>query len=445
MKKNRSRVFHMTLLVLGAAAVVAAPVSGEEPTMQEQISAIAAELEPELIEARRWFHQNPELSNREEKTGAEIARRLRDMGYEVQTGIAHTGVVAVLEGALPGPVVAWRCDIDALPITEEVDVPYRSSNPGVMHACGHDVHTTVGLGVAEVLLKLKDRLHGTVKFIFQPAEEGPPPGEEGGAKMMIAEGVLEDPMPEAMFGLHVMPTTEAGVVGLRPGGLMAAADRFSVTIHGRMSHGSAPHSGVDAVYVASRVVTALQALPSREVDARRSLVVSVGTFHAGNRWNIIAGEAVLTGTVRSLDPETWAEIPERFERIVAGICDANRATYEIDYERITPVTDNDARLAGFATESLARTLGPAHVLQVEPIMAAEDFAYYQQELPGVYFFLGVANEAEGWTDYLHTPRFRPDEAAIVTGVKAAASLLADFTSQDPLGADESYRVLNVEF
>jgi amidohydrolase len=304
-----------------------------------------------------------------------------------------------------------------------------------MHACGHDVHTTVGLGTAEVLMKLKDRLHGTVKFIFQPAEEGPPVGEAGGAKLMIAEGVLEKPMPEAIFGLHVMPIAEAGFAALRPGGLMAASDRFTITIHGRMTHGSAPHDGIDAVYVASQVVTALQAIASREVDARRSLVVSVGTLNAGSRYNIIAAKAVLTGTVRTLDPETWAEIPERFERIVAGICEANRATYELDYQRTAPVVDNDEGLTDFALASLGRSLGSKNVLVVDPIMAAEDFAYFQQQVPGVYFFLGVANAAEGWTDYVHTPTFRPDEAAIVAGVKAAASLLADFTSKDPLDLD----------
>ncbi len=402
--------------------------------MNDRIAAAASEIEAQLIEARRWFHQHPELSNREVETGREIARRLEAMGYEVQTGIAHTGVVAVLEGALPGPVVAWRSDIDALPINERVDVPYRSTNAGVMHACGHDVHTAVGRGAAEVLMKLRNRLHGTVKFVFQPAEEGPPPGEEGGARLMIAEGVLGEPAPEAIFGLHVMPIAEAGFVGLRPGGLMAAGDRFTIKIHGRMTHGSAPQDGIDAVYVGSQVVAAQQALASREIDARKSLVVSVGTFNGGKRWNIIAGEAVLTGTVRTLDAETWAEIPERFERIVAGICDANRATYELEYERIAPVVDNHAGLAAFAAESFSRSLGADHVLEVPPIMAAEDFAYFQQKVPGVYFFLGVANAAEGWTDYVHTPTFRPDEAAIVSGVTAAASLLADFTAQDPLGA-----------
>jgi amidohydrolase len=425
----------ITLIILGAAVIAAAPAGSEERSMNDAIAALAAEIEPQLIEARRWLHQHPELSNREEKTGAEIARRLEAMGYEVQTGVAHHGVVAVLEGAHPGPVVAWRSDIDALPIHEQVDVPYRSTNDGVMHACGHDIHTTVGLGAAEVLMKLRDRLHGTVKFIFQPAEEGPPVGEEGGAKMMIEEGVLEKPMPEAIFGLHVMPIAEAGFVAVRPGGFMAASDRFTITIHGRMTHGSAPHDGIDAVYVASQVVTALQAIASREVDARRSLVVSVGTLNAGSRYNIIADTAVLTGTVRTLDPETWAEIPDRLERVVAGICEANRATYELDYDRTAPVVDNDQGLTEFAQASFARSLGAEHVLVVDPIMAAEDFAYFQQQVPGVYFFLGVRNEAEGWIDYVHTPTFHPDEAAIIVGVKAAASLLADFTSKDPLDLD----------
>jgi amidohydrolase len=412
----------------GALLIAAMPTSAEEKTMAENIAALALQIEPQLIEARRWFHQHPELSNREEKTAQEIARRLREMGYEVRTGVAHNGVVAVLEGALPGPVVAWRSDIDALPIDEEVDVPYRSANAGVMHACGHDVHTTVGLGAAEVLMKLRGGLHGTVVFIFQPAEEGPPPGEDGGASMMIADGVLDHPPVEAIFGLHVMPTLDAGRIGVREGGLMAAGDRFKLTIHGRMTHGSAPHDGIDAVYVGSQLVTALQALPSREVDARKSLVVSVGSFNAGNRWNIIAEEAVLTGTVRTLDTETWSSIPGRFERIVKGICDANRATYDLTYERIAPPVQNDARLAAFARRSLLASIGAENVLEIPPIMASEDFAFFQQRVPGVFLFLGVANTAEGWTDYVHTPTFRPDERAIVTGVTAVASLLADFTA-----------------
>jgi amidohydrolase len=427
-----ARGFSVVGVALPVLLAAAGAVGAGERTMIDDIAAAAAELEPQLIEARRWFHQHPELSNREVETGREIARRLHAMGYEPRTGVAGNGVVAVLEGALPGPVVAWRSDIDALPIEEEVEVPYRSANPGVMHACGHDLHTTVGLGAAEILMRLRNRLHGTVVFIFQPAEEGPPEGEEGGATLMIAEGVLERPPVEAIFGMHVLPTFEAGRVGVRAGGLMAAGDQFSLTIRGRMSHGSAPHEGIDAVYVGAQVVSALQAIASREVDARRSLVVSVGSFHAGNRWNIIADEAVLVGTVRTLDSETWGSLPERFERVVKGICEANRASYELRYERITPPVENDPRLAAFARESLVESLGPENVFETDPIMASEDFAYFQQRVPGVFLFLGVGNRAEGWTDYVHTPGFRPDERAIRSGAVAAASLLADFTASDPL-------------
>jgi amidohydrolase len=410
-------------------------IAAEEGEMRQLIAQVTSEIEPQLIEARRWFHQHPELSNREVQTGKEIARRLEAMGYEVETGVAGNGVVAVLEGGLPGPVVAWRADIDALPIEEAVDVPYRSTNPGVMHACGHDVHMTVGLGAAEVLMRLRGHVHGSVKFIFQPAEEGAPAGEEGGATLMIAEGALTDPAPEGIFGLHVMPTLEAGTIGWRSGALMAAADTFRLRILGSMSHGSTPHAGIDAVYVGAQVVNALQSIASREIDARRSLVISVGTFNAGKRWNIIADEAILTGTVRSLDHDTWADLPERFERVVAGVCDAHRAEYELDYQRIAPVIDNDSRLAGFAASSFAESLGEDKVLEIEPITASEDFAYFQQEIPGAYFFLGVANTGEGWTDYVHTPTFRPDESAIATGVQAAAALLTDFTAKEPLGSD----------
>jgi amidohydrolase len=430
---SRRTAFTTVFVLASALAGAAGSTATEEQKMTDEISAAAARIEPKLIETRRWFHQHPELSNREVETGREIARRLAAMGHEVRTGVAHNGVVAVLKGALPGPVVAWRSDIDALPVDEQVDVPYRSANPGVMHACGHDVHTTVGLGAAEVLMRLKDLLHGTVVFIFQPSEEGAPEGEEGGASLMIAEGVLDNPRVEAIFGLHVMPTSEVGTVGVRSGGLMAAGDRFELTIHGRMTHGSAPQDGIDAVYIASQVVTALQAIASREVDPRRSAVVSVGAFHGGNRWNIIADEAVLQGTVRTLDHETWETLPERFERIVKGVCEANRGTYDLSYERIAPPVINDARLTTFAMESLTASLGPEQVFETEPIMASEDFAEFQQKVPGVFLFLGVANQSEGWTDYLHTPTFRPDERAIVTGVSAVASLLADFTASDPLG------------
>jgi amidohydrolase len=293
-------------------------VSALDRATIDRIDSATAELEPELVEARRWFHAHPELSNREVETAAEIADRLRAMGYEPRTGIARHGVVAVLEGGRPGPVVAWRSDIDALPITEAVDVPWKSQNVGVMHACGHDIHTTVGLGAAEVLMGMRDDVSGTVIFLFQPAEEGPPPGEEGGATLMLSEGVFDDPKPIAVFGMHVMPTLEVGTIGWGTGGVMASADRVTIRIEGLMSHGSAPHSGVDAIWVGAQIVDALQGIASREIDSRDPAVVSIGTFQAGNRFNIIAGSAELTGTVRTLDGETRDHIGPHARSTING-------------------------------------------------------------------------------------------------------------------------------
>jgi len=380
-------------------------------------------LYPSLVECRRWFHTHPELSNREVETSAEIARRLRAIGYEPRTGIAGHGVVAVLEGGRPGPAVAWRTDIDALPIDEAVDVPWKSQNPGVMHACGHDVHMTVALGTAELLMGMKEDVPGTVIFLFQPAEEGPPPGEVGGASEMLAEGVFDDPKPIAVFGSHVMPNHEVGTVAWGSGGLMASADRFAITVTGRMTHGSAPQDGIDAVWVGAQIVDALQGIIAREVDSRDPAVVSVGTFQAGNRFNIIAGSAELTGTVRTLDPASRDHIEAAISRIVDGVCTAHRATCDVDYERVTPVLVNDPELTAASVAILRSELGEAAVHEAAPIMAAEDFAEYAEVVPGFFFFLGVGNTEKGWTSYVHTPTFQPDERAIKVGVRAASALL----------------------
>jgi amidohydrolase len=389
----------------------------------DEINAATDELFPSLVECRRWFHVHPELSNREQSTSAEIARRLREMGYEPRTGIAGHGVVAVLEGGKPGPVVAWRSDIDALPIDEAVDVPWKSETPGVMHACGHDVHITVGLGAAEVLMGMKDEVPGTVIFLFQPAEEGAPPGEEGGASLMLKEGVFADPTPVAVFGSHVMPNIEVGTIGWGSGGVMASADRFTITVTGRMTHGSAPQDGIDAVWVGAQVVDALQGIIAREVDARNPAVVSVGTFQAGNRFNIIAGSAELTGTVRTLEPGTRDQIEAAISRIVDGVCTAHRASCEVDYQRFTPVLVNDPELTSASVDILRTALGDDAVHEAIPIMAAEDFAEYARVAPIFFFMLGVGNTEKGWTSYVHTPTFQPDEEALRVGVRAASALL----------------------
>jgi amidohydrolase len=413
-----------TLLIVCVAALLFPCTARSLDTETiDRIRAASDELYPSLVECRRWFHEHPELSNREEKTAAEIARRLREMGYEPRTGVAGHGVVAVLEGGRPGGVVAWRSDIDALPIEEAVDVPWKSTNPGVMHACGHDIHTTVGLGAAELLMGMRDEMAGTVIFIFQPAEEGPPPGEVGGASQMLVEGVFDDPEPKAVFGLHVMPNREVGTVAWGSGGFMASADRFTITVTGRMTHGSAPQDGIDAVWVGSQIVDALQGIVAREIDSRKPVVVSVGTFTAGNRFNIIAGSAKLTGTVRTLDADAQDHVEAAIERIVEGVCSTHRAGCEVTYERVTPMVVNDAELTRWAVDVLAGVLGEDAMLEIEPIMAAEDFSEFARVVPGFYFHLGVGNTAKGWTSYVHTPTFQPDEESIRVGVRAASALL----------------------
>jgi amidohydrolase len=411
------------LMLIGIATATAVPAVALDPALAEHINSESERLAPKLIECRRWFHRHPELSNREHGTAVEIARRLREIGLEPRQGVAGTGVVAVIEGALPGPLVAWRSDIDALPIEEAVDVPWRSENPGVMHACGHDIHLTVGLGAAELLAGMRERMSGRVLFLFQPAEEGPPPGEQGGARLMLAEGVFDHPKPRAVFGLHVMPTLEVGTVGWRAGEIMAAADTFTITVRGRTTHGSAPHQGVDAVWVASQLVGALQGIVAREIDARSPTVVSVGSLHAGNRFNIIAGEAELTGTVRTLDPASREHAEAAMRRMAVGVCAAHRAECELQYERFNPALVNDPTLTARAVDSLETVLGPEAVRETEPIMAAEDFAELALVVPGFYFPLGVGNQEKGWTSYVHTSTFQPDERSIAVGVRAAAALL----------------------
>jgi amidohydrolase len=406
-------------------SVLLVPCSGLalDSAATAEINAATDGIFESLVECRRWFHVHPELSNREVATGAEIARRLREMGYEPRTGVAGNGVVAILEGGKPGPTVAWRSDIDALPIEEAVDVPWKSQNPGVMHACGHDVHITVGLGAAEVLMGMKDEIPGTVIFLFQPAEEGPPPGEEGGATLVLDEGVFDKTKPIAIFGSHVMPNHEVGTIGWGSGGVMASADRFTINVTGRMTHGSAPQDGIDAIWIGSQIVDGLQGIIAREVDARNPAVVSVGTFDAGNRFNIIAGSAELTGTVRTLDPGSRDYIEAAISRIVAGICTAHRASCEVDYQRFTPVLVNDPELTSASVDILRTVLGDEALHEAIPIMAAEDFAEYSRVAPSFFFMLGVGNTEKGWTSYVHTPTFQPDEESLRFGVRAASALL----------------------
>jgi len=414
------------LLMVATAAAIATP------TPDARIGAAAEALAPLLVEVRRDIHMNPELGNRETRTGALVADRLRALGLEVRYPVARTGVVAVLRGGRPGRVAALRADLDALPIEEHNDVPYRSRAAGVKHACGHDAHTAIVLGVAEVLAGLRDRMPGTAVFLFQPAEEGPPEGEDGGAPLMIREGALDEPRVEAIFGLHVDPVLDAGTIGWSAGPIFASSDRFTLTVAGRKTHGAYPHTGLDPVPVAAAMVDALQLIVSRQIDARAPKVLTIGSIHGGNRFNIIADEVEMQGTIRALDEEIRAALKERMARTVRGVAEANGTTATLRFVGDgNPVTLNDAALARASVPSLVRACGAGHVLEVAPQMGAEDFAHYASKIPGFYVKLGVRNGDRGITAMIHTEDFDLDEASLPFGVRALATVLWDFMTPAP--------------
>jgi amidohydrolase len=327
-------------------------------------------------------------------------------------------------------VVAVRADMDALPIQETIDVPYKSKNPGVKHACGHDLHMTIELGVAEVLSKMRDRVRGTVKFIFQPAEEGPPAGERGGAPLMIAEGCLENPRPSAIFGLHVMPNIEVGQIGINSGPAMASSDRFSVTVRGKKVHGAYPHDGIDAVVVAAECVTALQSIRSRRINTQEPLVITLGSIHGGNRFNIIADEVKLEGTMRTLNEEVRAKAMEMMKQTLAGVTSAYGASYELEFGSNNAVTYNNPALVEATLPVMKRILGDKNITTPLPQMGAEDFSAYQKVVPGFFYFLGVGNKAKGITAMVHTPEFDADEQSLVIGVKLMSNVLLDYLDRN---------------
>ncbi|MCS7314164.1 MAG: M20 family metallopeptidase [Bryobacterales bacterium] len=392
-------------------------------------------LRESLVAQRRDFHMYPELSNREERTSRVIAQKLRALGLdEVRTGVSRHGIVALLKGARPGPVVALRADMDALPIEETLDVPYRSRHPGVKHACGHDVHMTVALGVAEVLSAMRGELPGAVKFLFQPAEEGAPEGEDSGAHRMIREGALENPRPAAIFAFHVDPMLEVGKVGYVAGPALASSDTFFIRIVGRRAHAAMPHQGVDPVVVAAECILALQSIRSRRMDPVEPLVLSVTTVHGGNRSNIIADEVRLEGTLRTHNEAVRERAIGLVREIVAGVAAAHGAQAEVRWSaRSIPPTINDPGLVEASLPSLRRTLGHAGVVPARPSMAAEDFAFYQKQIPGVMFWLGVGNPARGIRAALHTPEFDADEESLVVGVKVMSNLLLDYMESHATG------------
>jgi amidohydrolase len=390
-----------------------------------QIQHLAVALQPKLVEIRRDLHQHPELSNREFRTAGIVAERLKGLGLSVQTGVAHTGVVGLLEGNRPGPTVAVRADMDALPIQEVNAVPYRSKHDGIKHACGHDVHTAVGLGVAEVLSQIRTTLPGSVKFIFQPAEEGAPAGEAGGSYLMLDEGVLDNPQVESILGLHVMPTLEAGKLGYHAGPVWASNDAIELVIHGRKTHGAYPHTGVDAIFVAAHVLQALQTFVNRSVDVRDPLLISFGVIQGGNQFNVIADEVRLLGMIRCLDPEIRRTAPARIEELVRGITASFGASCSLKITPGAPVTMNHPEMVKRAVPVLEGAVGKENVLLQKPQMGAEDFACYAERVPGFYFMLGVRNESLGITEMLHTPRFDVDETCLSVGVHAMSNLVLE--------------------
>jgi amidohydrolase len=404
--------------------------------LANQVDQLAQEVNPQVVAWRRDFHKNPELGNRETRTAKVIADELRRLGYEVKTGVAHTGVVAVLKGGLPGPVVALRADMDALPVTEQGDLPFKSTaraawngqEVGVMHACGHDNHMAILLGAATVLARLKAQLPGSVKLIFQPAEEGPPAGEEGGAEMMVKEGVLQSPAVDAIFGLHVFPNA-VGTIEYRSGPLMASGDGFTIRITGKQTHGAVPWGGVDPIVVGSQIVMALQTIVSRSVNITEApAVVTIGAFNGGNRFNIVPETVELLGTVRAFNEDVRKDIHRRIRDIATKTAEAAGATAAISYGIGYPATVNDPALTEKMVPTLRRVAGADNVRIGALTGTAEDFSYYQQKVPGMFFFLGVTPKGidPKTAPQNHSPLFFADESALPLGVRAMTNLALDY-------------------
>ncbi len=402
-----------------------------------QIDARAAALESKVIAWRRDLHQHPELSNREVRTAGVVAGHLQALGLKVQTGVAHTGVVGLLDTGRPGPVIALRADMDALPVTEEVELPFASrtranfngQEVGVMHACGHDCHVAVLMGVAELLAAMKSQLAGRIKFIFQPAEEGPPAGEEGGAAMMIKQGVLENPKPDVIFGLHVFAGVEAGTFAYRPGPAMASSDRIRVTVTGRQTHGALPWRGVDPIVISSQIVLGLQTIVSRQVDVSlEPAVVSIGAINGGVRDNIIPDAVEMLGTVRTFNEDMRADIHARIRNTVEMIARSGGASAQVHFDNAYPVTVNDVPLTERMVPTLQRVAGADKVFVSQKITGYEDFSYYQQKIPGFFYFLGITPRGteRGKSAPNHSPRFFVDESALVLGVRSLAHLTLDY-------------------
>jgi amidohydrolase len=403
------------------------------------IQSAVTKIEPKCIAWRRQVHQNPELGNREFKTAKLIADHLRSLGIEVKEGVAHTGVVGVLRGGKPGPVIGLRADIDALPVTERVNLPfaskakgeYNGQQVGVMHACGHDTHVAMLMSVAEILAGMKADLAGTIKFVFQPAEEGAPKGEEGGAELMIKEGVMENPKVDVMFGVHINAQTEVGKITYRPGGFYASVNDMKITVKGRQAHGAAPWHSIDPIVVSAQIINNLQTIVSRNLDITENAgVVTIGAINGGNRSNIIPEQVEMLGTIRALKEEDEKMLIDRIKTIVTKTAEAAgaTATAEIPYSAHYPVTYNNEALTALMLPSLQKAAGTENVTTIPPKTGAEDFSFFQQKVPGL--FVNVGGMPKGGdpkkTPSHHTPDFFIDESGMQTGIKAFLYFVTDY-------------------
>ena len=404
--------------------------------LKNKAYAAADKIESRCIEWRHDFHRNPELGNREFRTAKIIAEHLRKLGIETKEGVAKTGVVGVLRGGKPGPCIALRADIDALPVTERVNLPYASQQKttyngqevGVMHACGHDTHTAILMSVAEILSAMKSELRGTVKFIFQPAEEGPPEGEEGGAALMVKEGVMDNPKVEAVFGLHIESDIEAGSIEYKPGAFMASSDWFTIKVKGKGSHGSQPWKGIDPIQVSAQIIEGLQSVVSRQMELTRApVVITVGKIHGGVRQNIIPEECVLDGTIRTLDASMQTEVHKRIKWTAEKIAEASGATATVSFDTKTLVTYNTPELVQKTIPSL-QSAAPGKVREREWVTGAEDFSYYGTRAPSFFFYLGGMPRGSDpkKAPPHHTADFYVDDSGMKTGIRAFCSLVIDY-------------------
>ena len=410
---------------------------GQTASLNARMDKTAESLEKKVVAWRRDIHQHPELGNREFQTATKIAAHLQSLGIEVKTGVGKTGIVGLLKGGKPGPVVALRADMDALPVTERGDLAFKSEarteyngqQTGIMHACGHDTHVAILMGVAEVLASVKSDLRGTVKFIFQPAEEGAPAGEEGGAKLMIKEGVLENPKVDAIFGLHINSQTEVGTIKYRPGATMAAVDSYAIKIKGKQTHGASPWSGVDPIVTSAQVVMGLQTIVSRNVTLTDdAAVVSVGALHGGIRSNIIPEETDMIGTIRTFSPQAQQLVHRRINEIATNIAESAGAKADVTITVGCPVTYNDPKLTDQMEPTLEAVAGKGNVKLTPAVTGAEDFAFYQEKVPGFFFFLGGMAKGKKVEEAAphHTPDFQIDEGGFVLGMKSLCHLTTDY-------------------